>query len=158
MLLPPVIEIETFSDLLPYLRGRVFHITLISTLVEIREIGALKQNFGNRVSPFGNTSNGYFRSKGCVSFFDYRNCESAEWEEHAYKCLPTLPLQKEGSIVVLFLSESEHYKLQSWENWKFEQLWSFRVVPYVECGYPAPFSFADIERTLHVQLKTNPAN
>ncbi|RJX30946.1 MAG: hypothetical protein C4516_09430 [Oxalobacter sp.] len=151
----PVVEIESFNDLLPYLSGKVFHVTLASNWDDITAVGKLLVNTSDRLSPFGNTVNGYFRFKGCVSFFDYRAYGSAEWEDHSYKCLPTLPLEAQSHILVLFLSQSEHHKLRSWEGWKQDQLWSYRVVPYVECGYPGSVELSAIQEVLHVRKKSN---
>ncbi len=130
----PVLDISRFDDILPYLRGKVFHVTPTASLAVILADGFLLPNVGDRVSLFGNTTTGYFRHKGCVSFFDYRRPDSEEWKEHAHKCLPTLPLTRTQQIAILFLAEKEHQKLISWEGWKREQLWSYRVVPHVECG------------------------
>ena len=152
------VEIHSFDELLPHLRGKVFHVTPASSFAEITVVGKVLVNVGDRVSPFGNTAKGYFRSKGCVSFFDYRRCGSPEWEEHFHKCLPTQPLNAESPIVVLFLAEAEHHKLLSWRGWKQEQLWSYRVVPHVECGYPGPVELSAVRAVLHVYQKSNLAS
>jgi hypothetical protein len=144
------IQIETFSDLLPFVRGKVFHVTRSLTVEAIEASRAILPNAGDMASPFGNTSRGYFRAKDCVSFFDYRNCESPEWGEHAYKCLPTMPLGTVDEIALLFLAEQEYCKLISWESWKRDKMWSYRVVPYVECGYPGPTCFQRITSVLYV--------
>lgn len=147
------IEVRSFEELLPHLRGKVFHVTLASSLPEIALAGKLLVNGGDRESPFGNTINGYFRSIGCVSFFDYRYCDTPEWDVHAYKCLPTLPLDAESDIIVFFLAEGEYHKLLSWEGWKREQRWSQRVVPHVECGYPGSVELSVLQSVIHVQQK-----
>jgi len=144
------LEIQFFEELLPHLLGKVFHVTMASSWPEIAAAGRLTVNITDRKSPFGNSANGYFRIKGCVSFFDYRQHCSPEWKEHFDKCLPTQPLSPTSPIVVLFLSESVHHRLLSWKGWMSEQLWSYRVVPHIECGHPGPVELTTIESVLFV--------
>jgi len=151
----PALSIDTFGELLPHLRGHVFHVSLASSLPAIKAADQLEVNDGRRESPFGNTSNGFFRLKGCVSFFDYRDCDSPAWDEHANKCFPTVPLRTESQIVIFFLADTEYGKLLSWENWKIEEAWSQRVVPHVECGYPSPVPLSVLSSRLHVRANSN---
>ncbi|HCT4929005.1 TPA: hypothetical protein OTY92_000936 [Morganella morganii] len=125
-------------DIIPFLSGRVFHVTPTTNMLLIKQTGALAPNFELlRVSKFGNSSNGFFRKRNCVSFFDYRCYGTKFWEEHAYKCFPTQILKRErgDKISILFLHESMFGKLISWTLWKEEEAWTDRIVPFVEAGY-----------------------
>ncbi len=113
---------------------------------------AIYPNSGAFTSPFGNSVNGYFRLKGCVSLFDYRNFGTENWEEHAYKCLPTMPLDAYSPLVFLFLDAREFIKLIPWIRWKEEEAWSQRVVPHIETGYPGALALSCIKSALQVSL------
>lgn len=145
-------EVRQFSDLARMLAGEVFHVTTPSVYGAILAAGAVEPNTVGRESPFGDTGSGFFRLRGCVSLFDYRAYGSAEWEEHAYKCLPTLPLRENFAIVVLLLHEDQHAKLVPWNMWKEEEAWLHRVVPHVEAGYVGVLPLAAIKQVLQVSL------
>ena len=148
----PMMKIEHKHELIEKLAGTVFHVTQTDSLESILASGGLLPNLeGSRQSPFENSGNGFFRSMGCVSFFDYRKYGSPEWEEHAHKCMPTLAFRQSRSIAVLFLSESEHTKLIPWSLWKETESWSQRVVPHVEAGYLGEVPLALISKVLLVE-------
>ena len=144
------LEIQCFEDLLPWLNGMVFHVTTPGAANAIEASGHIEPNTTGISSPFGNTSNGYFRNRGCVSLFDYRACGSPEWNEHSHKCLPTLPLTASDPIVILFLRAHEFAKLLPWSLWKEEEAWSQRVVPHIEVGYPGKLTVSAIDRVLFI--------
>jgi len=136
------IKLDSKSELNQKLKGHVFHVTPTQNMPLIEKSKAVLPNInGERDSLFGNTVYGFFRLRGCVSLFDYRNYGSEEWEAHAHKCAPTLLLRQTDSISILFLSENEYPKLESWMKWKEEEQWSQRVVPHVEIGYPGSLLF-----------------
>jgi hypothetical protein len=145
-------EIRRFDDLAQVLAGEVFHVTTAAGYEAVRATGAVEPNTVGRTSPFGNTTNGYFRLRECVSVFDYRAYGSPEWNEHAHKCLPTSPLREDSAIVVLLLHEEQHSKLIPWSKWKEDEAWSQRVVPHVEAGYPGSLPLGAIKRVVHVSL------
>jgi hypothetical protein len=149
---PTKLEIRQFDDLMPLLRNEVFHVTAAECRSAIEASGYIEPNVTDLASPFGNSSNGYFRNRGCVSLFDYRTHENNEWNEHAHKCLPTLPLRTYHSIAILFLQSREYSKLVPWSQWKIEEAWSERVVPHVEVGYPGKLPVSAIKSFLIVAL------
>jgi len=133
------IKLKSNSELDQILKGNVFHVTPTENMLNIEKSKAVLPNLNNKInSLFGNSVNSFFRLRGCVSLFDYREYGSEEWEAHAHKCIPTLPLRQTDSISILFLSKNEFPRLVSWEKWKEEEKWSQRVVPHVEVGYPGP--------------------
>jgi hypothetical protein len=145
-------EIRRFDDLASVLAGQVFHVTTTAGYEAILAAGAVEPNTVERASPFGNTRNGFFRLRGCVSVFDYRAYGSPKWQEHAHKCLPTSPLREDRPVVVLFLKEEHHPDLIPWSKWKDEAAWSQRVVPHVEAGYPGSLPLTAIKHVLQVSL------
>jgi len=69
---------RVYKDLLPRLKGRVFHVTRRSVLDQIHKDGYILANQqGQRETAFG-SSQSYFRKRGCVSLFDYRSASDKE--------------------------------------------------------------------------------
>lgn len=147
-----IFRISQHNDILPAVSGRVFHVTPTENMHLIKKSGALFPNSDLlHTSKFGNTSNGFFRLRGCVSFFDYRCFESPHWEEHAYKCFPTQILSRGDTMSSLFLHESEYAMLIPWTAWREQEAWSERVVPWVEAGYKGKVSLRSISEELIVE-------
>ncbi len=147
------LKIISHNDILPALLGRVFHVTPENNMSLIKQSGALIPNSELlQMSRFGNSSNGFFRRRNSVSFFDYRCYGTKHWEEHAYKCFPTQFIKHvpNDRISILFLHESKFDKLIPWTAWKAEEAWSDRVVPYVETGYKGIVSLSEITEELIV--------
>jgi len=148
-------KVSKFEEVLGSLLGRVFHVTRLSYIDDIVASGALIPNRSDVKSPFGNSSNGYFRLKGCVSFFDYRQHESVEWKKHYYKCLPTMAISPSDPAVVMFLSDKYYPNLKSWQGWKNEERWSQQVVPHVEAGLSGMINL-DMITELHIWEDAHP--
>jgi len=150
------IEIKSENELMPLLKGKVFHVTPSVNFPQIEESGAIIPNQnGLWRSLFGNSENGFFRLRGCVSLFDYRAYGSKEWEAHAYKCTPTQILRQTDTISILVLSETHYDKLEPWINWKLEEKWSQRVVPHVEVGYSGKLKMEYLTEHLIVKVKSS---
>lgn len=128
------LKISDFEDVRQSLLGRVFHVTRHSYLASIAAHGALVPNTTGVKSPLGNNANGYFRLKGCVSFFDYRRHESNEWKQFYQNCIPTRAMSHDDPAIVMFLSQEHYAQLIPWTQWKIDGLLEQRVVPHVEVG------------------------
>ncbi|MCG7938116.1 MAG: hypothetical protein N0C88_04565 [Candidatus Thiodiazotropha lotti] len=151
-----IIELESENELIPILKGKVFHVTPTINFPLIEKSGAIIPNQNNEWrSLFGNSINGFFRLRGCVSLFDYRAYGTEDWEEHAYKCTPTQIFAQTDIISILVLSKDHYAKLESWINWKLEEKWSQRVVPHVEVGYPGKVKVEYLTEHLIVKLKNS---
>jgi hypothetical protein len=123
------------------LMGKVFHATTIEALDKIKNSGFIAPNLDNEFdSPFGRY-NGYFKNKGCVSFFDYRPNE--QLENYIHKCFPTQIFEKSAGLVILELSSNRYPHLVNWENWKKEGS-GFQIVPYVETAIKGIVNLSDI--------------
>ncbi len=145
------IEIDGIDDFIHLMNGRVFHATTMENYTSIKKNSMLLPNTdGSRTSIFGN-SNGYFRQRGYVSFFDYRYLSDPKVNQHLYKCIPTVILEKCGQMVVLVLNDKFLPELCSWENWKKEQAYSLKVVPRIETGYPNFVPLSNIEEVIVIK-------
>lgn len=151
------VAITGFEDLKPLISGKVFHATTDENYQAILKSGYVRPNTEDRQSPFGSTATGFFRRRGCVSVFDYREFGSAAWREHAFKCLPTMPLEREPVMVLLFVSSAHHASLIPWSLWKEEAAWSERVVPHVEAGFLGQIPLAAIELAMILSRQQNAA-
>lgn len=144
------------NDLLPALKGRVFHATPASNAALIRESGLIIPNVELEYrSMFNSADNGFFRKRGYVSFFDYRKYGNKIWEEYAYKCFPTQILSKTrgDKISILFLHEDLYENLTLWTKWKDEEAWGDKIVPHIEAGYKGSVPLKHITEELIVNYK-----
>ena len=147
---------------MPHLRGRVFHVTRLAALAEILRAGEIRGNADRALPTVFGSTNSYFRNRGCISFFDYRSASEAQIEEATGKCSPfRLPpvveerdhLGTETKIAYLFLSPADHELLIPWTNWKVDEAYSEKIVPYVESGYPGSVPVSSIEEALCVTIE-----
>ena len=146
------LRIEYHDDILPAVSGRVFHVTPSANMPHIRVADALVPNVHLlNASGFGYRTNGFFRKRGCVSFFDYRCTGTPEWEAHAYKCFPAQFLDRGDTMSVLFLSDTQFARLIPWTAWRDERAWSDQIVPWIEAGYHGDVSLKHITEELIVE-------
>ncbi|MGL1932830.1 MAG: hypothetical protein OCC45_13900 [Desulfotalea sp.] len=151
-----IVKILSKDTLEKELIGNVFHVTPIENLKSIKENKGLCPNTKLKYkSLFGNTETGFFRSKGCVSFFDYRDYGSKTWKEHTSKCLPTMILSRTNGIVIFLLSNELFGDLVPWVKWKEEEAFSKRVVPYIEIGHKGFVSMTHITKVISFEPKAN---
>ena len=137
-----MVDQEYLSKFLPTLEGTVFHATTLEAYNNIRSQGFIVPNSeGLYSSPFGNYD-GYFKKRGCVSFFDYRNTKGVE--EQVYKCLPTNAFEHSTALVILQLSPDCYGNLVSWEGWKLEGAYSEQIIPYIETGIKGRVAISNI--------------
>ncbi|SBT60913.1 Uncharacterised protein [Plesiomonas shigelloides] len=146
------LKIHDFDDFVRKMRGLVFHATTLENYESILSSGGLLANLdGSRSSVFGN-SNGFFRLRSCVSFFDYRNLGDKKVYQHLYKCIPTNIAQKYTTMAVLVLSKDAYPNLQSWTAWEKEEAYTLKVVPRIEIGYPEFVPMSSINEVLIVSF------
>ncbi len=146
------LKVDDFEDFVSKMSGSVFHATTLENYKSILSSGGLLANLdGSRSSVFGN-SNGFFRLRSCVSFFDYRNLGDKKVYQHLYKCIPTNIAQKHAEMAVLVLSEDAYSNLQPWTAWDQEKAYSLKVVPRIEIGYPDFVPMSSINEVLMVSF------
>lgn len=146
------LEVESIVGLMKFLEGKIFHVTSADNVPKIHKSNSLLPNTNCKwISPFGNTQNGFFRLKGCVSFFDYRKYGSEKWLEHYHKCTPEQALDRAKTIAIYILHEGEYLNLISWEKWKEEIDLSQRVVPHIEIGFQGAVSLEYISELIVVK-------
>jgi len=143
---------DPLDKLMCYLEGKVFHVTKECYWPEINAAGEIRpNNNGELETSFGSSKNSYFKNKGCVSLFDYRDIYGEESQKHMHKCRPTNPLSADSGIAILIFKPEIYPKLQSWEGWKKEDL-SQMVVPHVEAGYFGSIPLALVEKVIIVTM------
>lgn len=143
---------SAFEELLPMLEGRVFHVTREKNWPQIVAAGKLlpEPEEDQYVSTFGSRS--YFRQRGCISLFDYRDFRDESCQAHYHKCLPTAPLNDEDPIRILFLSPSHYDLLIPWVRWKIDGIGKANVVPYVEVGLAGEIPLTYFEEVMFVTI------
>jgi hypothetical protein len=143
---------DALQQLMPILEGKVFHVSKSKNWTKIEKLGKIIPNEnGDLETSFGSSRNSFFKNKGCVSVFDYRNIHEDKPQEHIWKCEPTSPLTPEGGIVIFVLSEETYSKLIPSEGLK-EEDFNQMVVPYVEAGYPGAIELSLINEVIFVTL------
>jgi len=151
------VEGNAREQLLPLLRGRVFHVTCAANLDSIRSHGAiLTDTDSTLLRPFG-SYNSYFRNRGCVCVFDYRTISDEDLNRAVMNCSPWQPADNcSSALAFLFLSEAGQARLRPWEEWKTTRSFSEMVVPYAEAGYPGPIPFDEIDEIIEVTFERGP--
>ena len=140
--------------LLPLLLERVFHVTDSAYLEEIVRSGGLRpEPDAAFASAFGSRPNGFFRKRGCVSVFDYRDASAEILDESIMKCAPWMPAYSGRDFSMLFLSEAAYGQLVPWTRWKEEAAYSDMVVPHVEAGHPGGIALDLIAEMLSVTVE-----
>lgn len=133
------------------LRGHVFHGTRAKNLGSIEESrGILVNSDCSMKTTYGDSTNSFYRKKGCVSVFDYESPSTEKWEEHMWKCHP-LHVGGLDDIAILFLSEQAKANLIRWNEAKTEW-YAERVVPHVEAGHKGKIPFDHISEIIVVQI------
>ncbi len=140
---------EEIDKVLSKLMGKVLHITTLEAFKEIKQSGFIYPNEDDSYfSPFGST-NGYFKNKGCVSFFDYRT--QLKHEEYIFKCLPTKIFEYSKVMVIFELSHNRYDYLISWREWDREKAFLQKVVPYVEVGLKGAVELKYIDNIIMIE-------
>ncbi|WP_206076590.1 hypothetical protein [Pseudoalteromonas rubra] len=146
------LKIDDFEDFASKKSGLVFHATTLENYKSILSSGGLIANLdGSRSSVFGN-SNGFFRLRSCVSFFDYRNLDDKKVYQHLYKCIPINIAREHAAMAVLVLSKDAYSNLQLWTAWEQEKAYSLKVVQRIEIGYPDFVPMSSIDKVLMVSF------
>ena len=151
-------ESEDDAEVMQLLEGEVFHVTPRKNWAGIQQAGAICPNT-ELASPsaFGDFPNSYFRQRGCVSLFDYREFPTDEIWQYRNRCHPLMGAEPGGEgIAILILHPSIHESLIPWTLWKDEQAWSQRVVPHAEAGCPEPVSCELVVKVVFFRREVDP--
>lgn len=147
-------ESDSLEDLVEALEDRVFHSTRLSYLPSILARGAILPFSQSGVTAYG-YPNGFFKRRGCVSVFDYRQRPPTDIDRQ--KCSPFYPAQPGGDgVAILFLSRTAHTCLIPWTVWQEERAYGEMIVPYVEAGYPGAISTRLIDEIFELTLTEDP--
>lgn len=151
------LETDRLEDLQELVEGHVFHVTKRPYWPKILASGAIEPNDGGRFpTTFGNY-NSFFRNRGCVSVFDFRQPPNDEIYDFRRRCWPFQAAKPgEEGIAILILDSSIYSALISWDRWKDENALSEMIVPYVEAGHPGPIPTAAIDRVIFLRVTEDP--
>lgn len=142
----------TLECMLPILRGRAFHVTVLDNLSKILQDREIRPGATDtRRRPFGDY-NSYFRNKGCISIFDYRSITEQQLQKSLEKCSPDQPLLglKFAAIAIFVLLTERCPELISpsqCEDIPYKET----IVPYVEAGHHGPLSLDFVDELLIVE-------
>jgi hypothetical protein len=146
-----------YPELLARLLGKAFHVSKMANYSGILKAGSIHPNPDCAYeTSFGSSSNSFFKNRGCVSVFDYRNVPQEKFDQFAGRCHPLTAARDDGKMVVFVLCTEAANNLISWENWKTEEAHSEMVVPYVEAGYKGSLALTYVETILIVHVVPDP--
>lgn len=147
------------AELLPRLRGRVFHVTCSAYLPAIFSDRSIKANLSSDLpTAFGGSKNSFFRLRGCVSVFDYRDVTQEQLEVSLRKCSPYQAGHRcNFELAIFFLSPSTYGQLVPWTKWKETESYGEMVVPHVEAGHSGDITLDSIDELLKVRMLYEPS-
>lgn len=125
-------------EVLPRLRGTVFHVTSEPAWREIAATGAVRSNKDARFPfTFPQSQNNFGRQQNWVCLFDLRDVEESRLDEVISLKLNFLkPTQ--SNPVFLFLDSSHFERLVPWTDAPTGAM----LIPYVETWYPGDIPLA----------------
>ncbi|MFZ0797894.1 MAG: hypothetical protein WCA13_14725 [Terriglobales bacterium] len=135
------------ADLLPKLRGRVFHVTTTEGYAGIQRDGFIGSN-ANGEYPLSCSQSkvSNFRKNGCVSLVDLRNISDEDLDlglKKYYFLDPSL----QGNVVSLILSPDAYQGLISSKGVGLAEM----IVPELEAGYQTSIPLRLIEEVISVE-------
>jgi hypothetical protein len=112
---------------------------------------------GRLASSFGSSSRSFFRLRGRVSCFDYRDLTEERLRDTFWRCTPWQAGRHcNYAIGIYFLSSAACAVLESYRRWHEEEAYTEMVVPYVEAGHPGPIPLTAIDELLRVSIEHVP--
>ncbi len=144
------------DELLPILRGLVFHVTRPSSYQGIVKKGTILNNKDKRFKyTFPQSANSWGRNRGYVSLFDLCNIS----DEHLFGCADRgisgaldkfyflNPPPCGNNPIFLVLDEAFHADLIPWTEGKGEMR-----IPYVEAWYPGDIKLTKVRKVFDVRV------
>jgi hypothetical protein len=149
---------QSLADFEASLEGCVFHVTDRAHWSAILSCNAIIPNTGGQLrTTFGFSRNSYFRNRGCVSLFDYRQPPDDEIRFSRSKCWPLQPEARFTSgLTFAFLSDQSYARLIPWTSWSLDGAPQEMIVPHIEVGHPGPIPLELIERVTHLLVDEDP--
>lgn len=145
------VQIEDLkSQILPLLRGRVFHVTSHAAFEQIQAEGAIRAD-----APKAWSYNGYFRAKGCVAVCDLRSADDKQLQAGLDR-YPFLKPDSDDDPAFLFLAESSHEQLIPSPDIVEAGQAGLMVVPYIEAGFTSPIPLEIVSQALVVTVLDAP--
>jgi hypothetical protein len=142
-------------NLLPRLRGRVFHVTDAKGFAGICQSGFIETADGHQIKPRSNAiaPTRFGPSRGYVCLIDLRNASDSVIEE-SYGFYYFLDPEDADENIFLFLNESGHSLLIP--NAVGLNTRGAAAVPGIEVWYPGPISVKSIDVAIRVPMLPRP--
>lgn len=133
--------------------GRVFHVTSHAAAEMILGGEGIRNNRdGQFVTGFGTAELSFFRLRGCVSVFDFRNMTKEAWEFVSFVGGLNPAGAARNNPAFLFLADSCFDSLETYATWQAEGPHNRMIVPLIEAGYPDHIPVAMITSALFVTV------
>lgn len=158
----PIKEIECYSDVLreeflPYLIGKVFHVTTARGFREILKSGSIVNNKDEDFDfAYPQSGNSYGRKRGYICLVDLRDVPDEKLHPAIDKYYFLNPSSCNDNPVFLFISEDLYSDLILWTQARGEIGFKEMFVPYVESWYPGDISAEYIINAINLSVKHKP--
>lgn len=150
-------ELALKTELLPDLKGQVFHVTSESSFIKIFETGAIEPNTNGRFPyTFGQSTNSYGSKRGYVCLFDLRAVPDDKLDLGLSKYHFLNPSHTENRPVFLIMSPEIYGELIPWTTWKEENVLFEMAVPHIEAWYPGRIPVCKLTHVLHIEIMIDP--
>lgn len=143
------------KNILPLLKGYVFHVTSIEGFKGIQRDKEISNNKTKKFSlSFPQSENNYGRKRGFVCLFDLRIVDDKIIKQELDKYYFLNPRSTKNNPVFLILTSNTYSKLIPWTQARSEIEYKETWIPYIECWYPGNIKTAEIEKIIEVKVKT----
>lgn len=148
---------ELKGEILPLLKGTVFHVTSFRAYQRIFSDRMLKPNIGSQFQyTFPQSEKSYGVKRGYVCLFDLRNKTDEVIKDALMKFYFLNPFHNQNKPIFLILSPTLHLKLIDYTVAKREVGYGEMYIPYVECWYPGSIPLEDIDKIIEVTVECPP--
>ncbi len=143
------------EDILPLLKGKVFHVTSLKSFNGIVNDGMIKHNANNDYEfSFGQSRNSYGRRRRCICLFDLRNKSDKLIKDALYRFYflehRSIRYCRRGTTIFLILSPKLYPNLIDYTQAQEEEADGEVWIKGVESWYPCNIPLQDIEQIIKV--------
>jgi hypothetical protein len=153
---------EAFENIVPHLRGKIFHITTEQAFKQIQRDGKIRNNKDGSLGFNSNSEASFGRNRGWVCLFDFRDEETivptlSYYAFHSPPFKSSAHVSSDSRIVYIFLNQESYSHIipndVAWKIYQEEGGQYPHRVPKTECWYPGDIPLTCIDNALLVSVR-----